>query len=314
MFKTIIATVLLFSSLSAFGWGSKGHQIVSYVGAALATDGQAFWGANLQPMRQLATVPDRVWKSSTLKPREGYQHFFQVDAYYTPEQYTNIVLFPNSYANAVSKFSESTIIKNGTAPWRIRQLYSLALQKFISGDMKAGLEYAGAMSHYIGDISQPLHVTENFNGQFSGNSGIHSYFETTVLGDEFATRADVQSRAEALLRNPDFLNQFERPLMDVILLEIERSITYKDEILRIDTQLGRSQEGASRQLELAKDRMADGAATLAMILSRLWKDTHLVANATPMPISDPEWVVPDFSQLNFSRGNNISAIGDDCNQ
>jgi hypothetical protein len=309
-----MAALLIFSSASAFGWGNKGHQIVSYVGAHLTTDGQVFWGANLQPMRQLATVPDRVWKSSNLKAREGYQHYFQIDAYYTPEEYTDIVLFPSSYANAVTKYSEAVIVKNGTAPWRIRQLYNLAVQKFMSGDMKAGLEIAGAMSHYVGDLSQPLHVTENYNGQFSGNNGIHSYFETTVIGDELATRADVQQRAEALLQDADFLRHFDRPLMDVILLEIERSITYKEEILRIDTQYGRSPEGARLQLELAKDRMADGAATLALILSRLWKDTRLVANATPLPITDPSWVTPDFSELNFLRGNRISAFGDDCNQ
>jgi hypothetical protein len=138
-------------------------------------------------------------------------------------------------------------------------------------------------------------VTENFNGQFSGNSGIHSYFETTVLTDEFAIRADVQKRAQILLRDPNFLNQFNRPLMDVLLLEIERSITYKDQILKIDKELGRGPQGAAAQLELAKDRLADGAATLAMVLNQLWKDTHLTANATPVPIQDPAWVSPDFS-------------------
>lgn len=314
MFKAILVTTIMMSAATAFGWGSKGHQIVSYTGAELATDGQAFWGANLQGIRQLATVPDRVWKAPETKANEGHQHFFQVDAYYQPEQFTNIILFPNSYANAVTKYSETAIVKNGTAPWRIRQLYTLALQKFVAGDMKSGLEMTGTMSHYIGDLSQPLHVSENFNGQFTGNAGIHSYFETTILGDEMATRDDVKRRAQALLQNPEFLNQFNRPLMDVILLEIERSITYKEEILKIDTQYGRTAQGAALQIELAKDRMADGAATLAMILSQLWKDTHLVANASPVPISDPAWVAPDFSNVGFQKSNQLSVLADDCSQ
>lgn len=61
----------------------------------------------------------------------------------------------------------------------------------------------------------------------SGSSGIHAYFKTTVIGNEMTVRQDVQTRAQALLREPGFLNQFNRPLMDVILLEIERSIIYK---------------------------------------------------------------------------------------
>jgi hypothetical protein len=304
MLKVILSFSLFLSSVSAFGWGAKGHQIVSYVGASIADEGQVFWGANLNGFRQLSTVPDRVWKSPEYKAQEGHQHFFQVDSYYTPGEYNQIISFPNSYANAVTKYSEKEIIRNGTAPWRVRQLYNMAVQQFQSGNMKAGLELAGAMSHYIGDLSQPLHVTENFNGQFSGNSGIHSYFETTVLTDEVAIRNEVQQRAQALLHDPNFLAQFNRPLMDILLLEIERSITYKDQILKIDKDLGRGPQGAAAQLDLAKDRLADGAATFAMILSQLWKDTHLVANASPVPINDPAWVTPDFTFSNSGISRN----------
>jgi hypothetical protein len=97
--------------------------------------------------------------------------------------------------------------------------------------------------------------------------------------------------------------------MDVILLEIERSIAYKDQVLKNDDEFGRGPQGAAVQLELAKDRMADGAATLALILGQLWKDTRLTANATPVPIEDPAWVVPDFR--NSNRGE-FSSTAADC--
>ena len=313
MFRSLILASFTLASLSAFGWGAKGHQIVSYVGASLATDGQAFWGANLDPMRQLSTVPDRLWKTPDIKPQEGHQHFFQIDSYFTPAQYAQIPSFPRSYSEAVTKYGESEILRNGTAPWRIRQLYKLALQEFKSGDMKSALEHAGAMSHYIGDLSQPLHVTENFNGQFTGDSGIHSYFETTIIVDEMAVRADVQKRAQALLQDKNFIAQFRGSLGDAVMLEIERSIAFKDQIIQNDKQYGRSAQGAAVQLELAKDRLADGAATLSVILNQLWKDSGLVANATPLTIEDPSWVEPDFSQLSMSR-KTVSDEEDDCLQ
>jgi len=97
--------------------------------------------------------------------------------------------------------------------------------------------------------------------------------------------------------------------MDVVLLEIERSIAYKDQVLKNDKDLGRGPQGAAVQLELAKDRMADGAATLALILGQLWRDTRLVANATPVPIEDPAWVVPDFR---FSNSGVMSSNSADC--
>lgn len=298
MLKNITSVFLiLLSSSLVYGWGSKGHQIVAYVGANLTTDGQAFWQANLEPLRKLTTVPDRVWKAPATKTGEANTHWFQVDAYYQPADYNQIIRFPSSYSDAITQYGASMIEINGVAPWRIRQLYQLAFYSFTQGDMESALEYVGVMTHYIGDLSQPLHVTENYDGQQSGNKGIHSYFETTVIKDEIKVRADVEKRVQKLLQDANFLSQFNGNLMDAILLEVERSVSYRDQILQNDDKYGRSKNGASIQLELAKDRMADAAATTAMILNQLWRDTGLVAQATPMTVQDPKWVKPDFNNL-----------------
>lgn len=302
MLKNITSVFLiLLSSSLVYGWGSKGHQIVAYVGANLTTDGEAFWRANLEPLRKLTTVPDRVWKAPATKDGEANTHWFQVDAYYQPSDYNQIIHFPSNYSDAITKYGDRMIEINGVAPWRIRQLYQLAFYNFTKGDMKSALEYVGAMTHYIGDLSQPLHVTENYDGQQSGNKGIHSYFETTVIKDEMKIRADVEKRAQMLLQDANFLSQFNGNLMDAILLEVERSVSYRDQILLNDDKYGRTKNGANIQLELAKDRMADAAATTAMILNQLWRDTGLVAQATPMTVQDPKWVKPDFSNLPEER-------------
>lgn len=302
MLKNITSVFLiLLSSSLVYGWGSKGHQIVAYVGANLTTDGQAFWQANLEPLRKLTTVPDRVWKAPATKPGEANTHWFQVDAYYQPADYNQIIHFPSSYSDAITQYGASMIEINGVAPWRIRQLYQLAFYSFTQGDMKSALEYIGVMTHYIGDLSQPLHVTENYDGQQSGNKGIHSYFETTVIKDEMKVRADVEKKAQRLLTDANFLSQFNGNLMDAILLEVKRSVSFRDQILQNDDKYGRNKNGASIQLELAKDRMADAAATTAMILNQLWRDTGLVAQATPMTVQDPKWVKPDFNNLPEER-------------
>lgn len=302
MLKNITSVFLiLLSSHLAYGWGSKGHQITAYVGAKLATDGAPFWQANLEPLRKLTTVPDRLWKASATKEGEANTHWFQVDAYYAPQDYNQIIRFPSSYSDAVTKYGQSMISINGVAPWRIRQLYQLAFYSVTQKKMKEALEYVGVMTHYIGDLAQPLHVTENYDGQETGNKGIHMYFETTIIKDEMQIRADVEKRTQKLLRDPNYLSQFNGNLMDAILLEIERSVSYRDQIFQNDTKYGRSQNGAAIQLELAKNRMADAAATTAMILNQLWRDTGLVAHATPMTVQDPKWVKPDFNNLPEDR-------------
>lgn len=302
MLKKITSVFLiLFSSHLVYGWGSKGHQIVAYVGANITTDGAAFWQANLEPLRKLTTVPDRVWKAPVTKAGEANTHWFQVDAYYAPQDYNQIIRFPSSYSDAVTQHGQSKIDINGVAPWRIRQLYQLAFYSFTQNDMKSALEYVGVMTHYIGDLSQPLHVSENYDGQQTGNKGIHSYFEASIIKDEMKVRADVEKRAQNLLRDANFLSQFNGNLMDAVLLEIERSVSYRDQILQNDDKYGRSKNGVAIQLELAKNRMADAAATTAMILNQLWRDTGLVAHATPMTVQDPKWVKPDFNNLSEER-------------
>lgn len=293
-FSVLIA---LLTSSAAFGWGSTGHQIVAYVGGNITTDGQVFWQSNLESLRKLSTVPDRLWKTSSTKADEGLTHWFQVDAYYKPSEYSEIIKFPSLYSEAVSQYTSSTVLVNGTAPWRIRQMYQLAFQALKAGNTKAALEYIGVMSHYIGDLSQPLHVTENYDGQLTKNAGIHSFFETKVLKDENKIRDEVQKRAQKLLKDGNFLSQFNGSLMDVVLLEVERSVKQKELLLKNDTQFGRSQKGIAVQLEMAQDRMADGAATFALILNQLWKETGLIAKPTQIKVKDPKFIKPNYANL-----------------
>jgi len=42
---------------------------------------------------------------------------------------------------------------------------------------------AARIGHYVADLHQPLHTTENYDGQLSGNRGIHSRFEHKMLKD-----------------------------------------------------------------------------------------------------------------------------------
>ena len=110
MLKTISALCIALASCTALAWGAKGHQIVAYVGANLTSDGQVFWGANIESVRQLSTVPDRIWKMGGTKPAEGPTHWFHADAYYSENEYNQIILFPNVYADAISKYTESKIV------------------------------------------------------------------------------------------------------------------------------------------------------------------------------------------------------------
>jgi hypothetical protein len=43
------------------------------------------------------------------------------------------------------------------------------------------LRYFSWIAHYVEDAHQPLHVTENYDGQLTNQPGIHSRFETELV-------------------------------------------------------------------------------------------------------------------------------------
>jgi hypothetical protein len=291
---------VLLGGSKAEAWGARGHQIVSYVGADVS--GESFWVANVETMRTLSTVPDRLWKDPKTKKYEGPTHFFQADAYVEDiNRCEDLLKFPSKYSDAVDEYGPATIQKNGTAPWRIVQMYDLALSAFRRGDMETGVQMVGMMSHYIGDLSQPLHVSENYDGKQTGQSGIHSWFESSNIGNETKTRLTVTERAQALLQDEDFLRESSGPLADVINHEVVRSLEKRDEVLQNDARLGRKSAKAKKtQLDLAEDRMADGAAVLAIVLQRLTKEAGLTRNTTETPVDAPEFVMPDYGDASLS--------------
>jgi len=88
--------------------------------------------------------------------------------------------------------------KVGTAPWRIDQLarglenHWARLKKLQDGKADARLQqtefdeaikFAGLLSHFVGDLAQPLHTSKNYDGWDSGQGGVHAYFETDVVNE-----------------------------------------------------------------------------------------------------------------------------------
>ncbi len=313
----LVGLIAVLGVSKAQAWGAKGHQIVSYVGADLS--GVGFWESNVENMRTLSTVPDRLWKDARTKKFEGPTHFFQADAY-VPDisRCEDILKFPPAYGDAVDEYGSATVAVNGTAPWRIVQMYNLAVKAFRAGDMEIGVQMVGVMSHYIGDLSMPLHVSENYDGQHTHQSGIHSWFETQNIGNEAAIRKEVERRVGTLLNDEDFIRESSGALTEVINYEIVRSLEKRDQVLQNDSRLGRnSAKGKQVQLDLAQDRMADGAAVLAVVLARLSKDAGLSKYSSEVPVDDPDFVAPDYNG-GYSVGAMMTpfvsnpAFDDDC--
>ncbi len=315
---TVVSLLCLSVSITspqAWGWGATGHKLVAEVGGEL-NGAKSFWSANQVNMGILANVPDNTWKTGKNGFDEKPTHFFEPDAYYS--SIYDISKFPRRWVDALRQFSEEKLIDHGTAIWRIQQLYALVISKAITSDYKSSLEMAGTMSHYVGDLSQPLHVTTNYNGQLTNQKGIHKFFETTNLeGRAYATlKADVLKRAKLLIKNREFVRQNTGSLDNVIFNMVKRSYEWKDAILEVDALYGRTGRGATEMYDIAKDRLADGAATLAVILSSAWTAAGNPTKTQSIKVGVPSWLAPNYAGLknkSIMRAHNFADDHeDDC--
>ena len=292
VYSALIIILSLTADHLAHAWGRAGHQAIAEVGSDIVRTKGSFWNANSPGMGKLTNVPDQYWKSGPNAYKEKTQHWFQPDSY-DENNSDQLKTFPRKYSEATRKYTEPAVISAGTAPWRIKQFYDLAVTAFRNRDYPRGLQLAGTMSHYIGDLSQPLHVSKNYDGQLTNNPGIHKFFETTNLEAANINQitSQVTSAAKKLLADPKFLKDFEGTLVDIVFNEIDRSFAQKDSVISTDIS---SHRNGQKLLALAIPRMADGAATLSIILEHLSKDAGLTDHEASVNVKVPDWIAPEF--------------------
>ncbi len=104
---------------------------------------------------------------------------------------------PREYGAAVEKFGMVTLRRNGLLPWREAEEFGSLRRAF--EDFKRESPYTNSdvvlfsavASHYLQDAYQPLHATDNYDGQRTGQSGLHARFERDLI-ERFAASVRLQ--------------------------------------------------------------------------------------------------------------------------
>jgi hypothetical protein len=113
---------------------------------------------------------------------------------------------PREYGAAIEKFGMATLKRNGLLPWRAAEEFGNLRRafdgfrretRFGPGDV---VLFAPVLGHYIQDAHQPLHATNNFNGQMSGNDGIHARFESDLV-ERYLSRLTITPAPPSPIRN-----------------------------------------------------------------------------------------------------------------
>jgi hypothetical protein len=131
-----------------------------------------FYKRNLDYLVQHSVAPDR---RRHLNKDEPPRHYIDLD-YYTSKEDT----IPFYWDKAIGRFSEDTLKKHGLLPWHLNREMHFLTEAFRKKDINAILYYSANIAHYISDACVPLHTTSNYNGQRTGQHGIHALWESRI--------------------------------------------------------------------------------------------------------------------------------------
>jgi hypothetical protein len=242
-------------------------------------------------------VPDLIWKKPETYKQESTEHFMDMEIF---ERAIKTMPLAKAFAMDRAEFTKTfpdLDIKAGRSFWRIREFMtkldalSLELKKTeLPKEKKLELQsewlnIAGTMGHYVGDLAQPLHVTENYDGQLTDQKGIHAFFEDAVV-DEFEP-GEIENAAYKKARTLKLKVEGKSvaELLQQLATESNKSI---GELLKIDKRIGRKDMNKAKAAyrNLIITRIAAGSVYLAELWSRSlgWKyDSEKFFNFTPAP-------------------------------
>jgi hypothetical protein len=77
-------------------------------------------------------------------------------------------------------FATDSFSAYGILPYHLLAMQQRLTRAFEEGDPDKIIRLSTEMGHYIGDAHVPLHTTENYNGQLTGQEGIHAFWESRL--------------------------------------------------------------------------------------------------------------------------------------
>jgi hypothetical protein len=137
-----------------------------------------FFAANRTSIVEHAIDPD-LWRTAGWE-EEPPRHFLDMDAYGS-HPFPDL---PHVESEAVARYGREFVTKNGLLPWRTEEIYTKLVEAF---RQKAPYSrenikfFSSVVAHYVSDAYVPFHAALNYDGQLSGQWGIHSRFESELF-------------------------------------------------------------------------------------------------------------------------------------
>lgn len=289
----VILLMLLTAAAPAWAWHHEGHELIAAAAVrALPAGVPAFFREGAEAVARTSIDPD-LFRDRSLPQLRAAE---PPDHYFSSEDFVGVNL-PTTRPGFYAMLHRMKIEPRdaGTLPyavteWQQRLTLAFALYRR-SPDNRAVrmqcLVFAGMMSHYSGDLVQPLHTTIHFNGR--------------VTPQNPHPRSDIHTRVDDVLRRlapeearpTDPIDPLPR-VFDAVVAKIRQTNTMVDDVYTMErdfpvyTAPGPLPPDVHRW---AAERARAGATFTAQLILTAWRDSasvklpHYLDRTIPAPAS-----------------------------
>jgi len=230
-------------------WGFYGHRLINETAVfTLPVDLIPLYKGNIEFVRDHSVDPDKRRHASKLTldrwtNDEVWTDLFTVDQKQILKENLKFKIFetldegflqvprawmPQGIERATHKIIYiEEFSQYGILPFHLEIYQSRLTRAFKAQDWPLVLRLSTELGHYLSDAHVPLHTTENYNGQLSGQEGIHAFWESRIP-ELFAIDS-----YDLFVGRAKYIDDTKAYFWDVVL----ESHTHVDEVLSKELEL-----------------------------------------------------------------------------
>ena len=288
--RFIVLSCLVFTPKTGLAWGNEGHRLINRLAASnLPADAPSFLRseAALSEIEYLGPEPDR-WRSPAepeLVAAQAPEHFIDLE----PADALGPIPHKRLDFEASVFASGQRPEKIGLQPWEATEVWErlkaalreyrrlLAEHQDTRAVEQAAIFYAGWLGHYVGDASQPLHTTIQYNGWVGPNPNgyttdhkIHWQFEGPFVAANIQAPQVQSKMTQVQAINGDIFDDY--------MAYLRHTAKYVEQVYQLEKAGGFTGAGTPESREFTADRLAAGASKLRDMIYAAW-----VQSANPVP-------------------------------
>lgn len=266
----LLVVLMMIAPAHLHAWGFEAHQFVmSSAINQLPKEIRAFFEANRQFLVEHTIDPD-LWRLAGFTD-EPPRHFLDIDAY-GAYPFKDL---PREYDRALEKHGFQTLSRNGLLPWRTAEVMGWLRRAFVdvaknpyrSTEVKL---FSAILAHYVADGHVPFHAVMNYDGQLTGQDGIHARWESDLF-TRYQSRLTI--KAAPIRSVPDIRDfVFETLLTGVQLVPTVLEADRKAIGSRTDYDDRYYDEFFAATQSILERRLSESIAAVASAITTAWQE------------------------------------------